>query len=314
MISGLPPLQWLVTFRAVIETGSFVGAAGALNVTPSAVSHQMRALEGRLGCQLFIRARRSVIPTEEALAYAGSLSESFSRIVTATNRIAGGSGLRRLAIHSSPSFATLWLTPRLGRFMAAHPEIDVILFASHEPAKLGEDGFMVDIQYARPVPESCDSIVLADETILPLATPAFIAEHRISEVNDIARVPLIHSKRCVVQWDQWAAKYAHNAMPHHRGPQFDRAHLAISACLAGLGLLLESTLQAGDILREGRLVMPFGPRGIPAVAHRLVYRREDRTHPEIAAFRDWLVDNIAAERAGELPGAATAQRVSRAPT
>lgn len=130
MKRDLPPLNWLATFRAVVETGSFVGAARLLNVTPSAVSHQMRGLESRLGLKLFQRANRAVFPTEAALQYHSGLADGFARIAAATDRISLGRGMRRLAIHASPSFATLWLMPRLKAFIRAKPGCrgDPVLF------------------------------------------------------------------------------------------------------------------------------------------------------------------------------------------
>jgi LysR family glycine cleavage system transcriptional activator len=295
---GLPPLQWLHTFRAVMEAGSFAGAARLLNLTPSAISHQMRALEGVLGRPLFLRVRRRVIPTEEALAYSASIGESFARLVTATSRVAsGGAGVRRLPIHASPSLATCWLVPRLGQFLREHPSIDIALFAGHEPARLGQDGILVDIQYARPVPEDCEAVSLGEELIVPLASPAFIARHRLSAPGDVTRVPLIHSVRCVVQWDQWSARYAPLEPLNPRGLQFDRGHLAVAAAVDGLGLALESMFHARDLLRRGDLALPFGSLGISAVAHRLLYRREDRDNPEIAAFVAWILRAIEEERA-----------------
>lgn len=296
MIGGMPPLQWLLTFRSVMEAGSFAGAAKLLNLTPSAISHQMRALEGMLGRPLFLRVKRSVVPTEEALTYSASIGESFARLMTATSRVAAGAGVRRLPIHASPSFATLWLVPRLGRFLREHPAIDVALFASHEPARLGQDGILIDIQYARPVPETCEAVTFGEELIVPLASAGFIAEHKLTAPPDIRRVPLIHSLRCIVPWDQWSARHAPLVPLNPRGLQFDRAHLALAAAADGLGLALESTLQARDHLGRGALVMPFGPRGIGAVAHRLIYRREDRTNPDIMAFVDWITRSMAQER------------------
>lgn len=296
MLNGMPPLQWLATFQAVIESGSFAGAAKSLGLTPSAISHQMRALEGMLGQRLFLRDKRQVTPTEEALSYATTIAESFARLMAATNRLATGAGARRLPIHCSPSFATLWLVPRLKDFMREHPGIDIALFASHEPARLGQDGILIDIQYARPVPETCEAIVLAEETIVPLASPAFIAEHHISTLSDIARVPLLHSLRCVVQWPQWSARFVPGVTLNPRGFQFDRAHLALASAADGLGIVLESTLQAGTFLSQRRLVMPFGEVGIPAVAHRLLYRREDEGHSEILAFVDWITRAFRSER------------------
>ena len=299
MIGDLPPLQWLLTFRAVMEAGSFAGAAKLLNLTPSAISHQMRALEGMLERPLFLRVKRTVIPTEEALTYSASIGESFARLVTATSRVTSGAGVRRLPIHASPSFATLWLVPRLGQFLREHPAIDIALYASHEPARLGQDGILVDIQYARPVPDSCEAVPLVEELIVPLASASFIAEHRLITPADIARVPLIHSLRCVVPWDQWSARHAPLVPLNPRGLQFDRAHLALAVAADGLGLALELTLQAGDHLRRGALTMPFGPLGIPAVPHRLLYRREDRANPEIIAFVDWVTGLLAQERLSE---------------
>jgi len=293
MIGGMPPLQWLQTFRAVMEAGSFSGAAKLMNLTPSAISHQMRALEGMLGRPLFLRVRRSVVPTEEALTYSASIGESFARLMTATIRVASGAGVRRLPIHASPSLATLWLMPRLGQFLREHPSIDVALFASHEPARLGQDGILIDIQYARPVPEDCEAVVLGEELIVPLASPAFVAAHGLETADDLARLPLIHSLRCVVPWDQWAARHAPFVPLNPRGLQFDRAHLALAAAADGLGLALESTLQARDLLAAGRLVMPLGLTGIAVVAHRLIYRREERDNPEIQAFVGWLMGKIA---------------------
>ncbi len=296
MIGGLPPLQWLHTFRAVMEAGSFAGAAKLLNLTPSAISHQMRALEGMLGQKLFLRVRRSVIPTEEALTYSASIGESFARLVTATSRVASGAGVRRLPIHASPSLATLWLVPRLGQFLREHPTIDIALFASHEPARLGQDGILIDIQYARPVPGDCEAVTLGEDFIVPLASPAFVARAELTAPADIARVPLIHSVRNVVPWDQWAARHAPMVPLNPRGLQFDRGHLALAAAISGLGLALESTIHAHDLLQRGELVMPFGPLGIWAVAHRLLYRREDRGSPEIMAFVEWIMRSMNEER------------------
>lgn len=292
MVGGLPPLQWLVTFRAVMETGSFARAAAELHLTPSAISHQMRALETRLGKPLFLRRNRSVVPTEDAILYSASIGESFARLATATHRVAAQPGARQLPIHCSPSFATLWLVPRLGSFQKACPDIDITLFASHEPAKLAEDDILIDIQYARPVPEHCVAIPLMTERVAPMATPAFAMDMTLAGPADIARVPLIHSLRCVVSWEQWAARYVPASPLNGRGHRFDRAHLALSAARNSLGLVLESNLQAHEALRSGALILPFGDMSIPVVAHRLVYRLADRGHPDIGAFVDWLMGEL----------------------
>jgi LysR family transcriptional regulator, glycine cleavage system transcriptional activator len=293
MPGDLPPLQWLATFRAVMEAGSFAGAGALLNLTPSAISHQMRALESNLGRPLFIRQNRTVVPTEDAILYAESIRESFARLVTATHRVSAGQGVRRLPIHCSPSFATLWLVPRLGSFIAQHPGIDIALFASHEPSRLADEGILLDIQYGRPVAEHCVFIPLVNETILPMISPAFARKIDLTNpASVVTTVPLIHSLRCLVSWEQWSARHAPAALLNPRGLQFDRAHLALAAAADGLGLVLESTFQAQDFLRDGRLILAFGELGLPLVAHRIVYRRQDQSHPEIAAFVAWVMQEM----------------------
>lgn len=292
METQLPPLNWLSTFRTVIETGSFVKAARQLNVTPSAVSHQMRGLETRLGVVLFQRANRAIHPTEAALNYYEALRDSFGKIIAATSRLAAGKGTKRLAIHSSPSFATLILMPRLKSFIRAHPDVDVTLSSSVDPVRIGREGFDIDIQHIRPVPEHCDGLLIAEEMIVPLASPEFLTEHPVQSSADIARAPVIHSLRCAAQWDGWFARYGADLTPPHRGMRFDRSFLALTAAADGFGLTLESTLLAQDFIRSGRLVMPLGAVGLTARSHRLVYSHASRGDATIEAFCTWLREEL----------------------
>lgn len=293
MKRDLPPLNWLSTFRAVVETGSFVGAARLMNVTPSAVSHQMRGLEERLGLKLFQRANRAVFPTEAALQYHSGLADGFARIAAATDRVSLGRGMRRLAIHASPSFATLWLMPRLKAFIRANPEVEVTLSSSNEPVRVGREGFDIDIQHARPVPDDCEAMLIAEELVTPLASPEFMAEQHITSASDIARVPVIHSLRCTAQWDDWFARHGAGLAVPAIGMKFDRSFLALAAAIDGLGICLESTLLAQEFIRSGRLVMPLGPLGVTVRAHRLVTTRASRNDAGITAFRNWIQGELA---------------------
>ena len=283
-LKSLPPLKLLVTFRAVIDHGSFANAARALNLTTSAVSHQMRALEQSLNQPLFLRQNRTVRPTPEALSYNAALLESFAQIASATRRVASRGNRGRLTLHSSPSFATLWLMPRIGEFIHDHPEIDVTLSSGNEPMRLGDDGFMIDI-------------VLAEEIMAPMASPAFVKQHKLKHVTDIERVPFIFSIRCQVQWNQWLDQYASHIPLPTSGMIFDRSYLSIAAAMDGLGLVLDSTLLADHALRTGKLVMPFGPKGIKVISHRLIYRRADRHDPFIMSFIEWITKKLATDSA-----------------
>jgi LysR family glycine cleavage system transcriptional activator len=208
------------------------------------------------------------------------------------------SGAEILALHCSPSFAAQWLMPRLKRFIALHPEIVVRLSSTPDAASLGDEVHDLDIQYARPVPEGCDALVLKEEFIAPLCAPDYMNGTDIRPATaGFENFTLLHSVRNVVQWQDWFAEFAPEKPVSARNMHFDRSFMAIAAAVDGLGLCLESTLIAERELAEGRLVMPFGARGLKAGAHRLVWRRRLETPKKIIAFRDWIF----AELARELP-------------
>jgi len=291
----LPPLRALVTFRAVMETGSFARAAEVLSITPSAVSHQVRMLEQSLKKPLFVRRNRAVYPTQAALGYQAVISESFDRIASASRILGSERSETRFMIHCAPSFATSFLMPRLPTFIARFSELDVTLSSGIGEVRLGPEGFQVDIQHMTTPPDDCESVDLAVESYVPLASPSFCASHAPLTPHGVTRVPLIHSLRCPVDWKQWIRHHG-EGLPPTRGMQFDRSYLALAAAADGLGLALESTLLASDLIDSGRLVLPFGPRGLTAHAHRLVYRRSERADTHIRAFTEWIMDAVSASQ------------------
>lgn len=287
----LPPLRALLAFRAVMEWGSFARAAESLNITPSAISHQVRMLEQNLKQPLFVRRNRTVFPTEVALGYHAAIADGFERIATATQLVGGKRSEVRFMIHCAPSFATTFLMPRLGAFIARFPELDVTLSSGIGPIRMGAEAFQVDIQHMTTPPDDCESIQLARELFVPLASPDFCARHALVPAASVTRVPLIHSLRCPVDWKQWIKRHGEGTPPT-RGMQFDRSYLGLAAAADGLGLALESTLLAGDLIGSGRLVMPLGALGLTATAHRLVYRSKDRGDLHIRAFADWILGSV----------------------
>jgi len=296
-VRDLPPLRALVAFRAVMETGSFVRAAEVLNITPSAVSHQIRLLEETLKKPLFTRRNRAVYPNETALAYHAAISDGFDRIALATRQVGSERSETRFMIHSAPSFATTFLMPRLSSFIARFPELDVTLSSGVGPIRMGPDGFQIDIQHMTTPPDDYEGVELPLEFFVPLASPDFCARHALAGPQTVTRAPLIHSLRCPVDWKRWVGQYGEGHAPT-RGMQFDRSYLVLAAAADGLGLALESTLLAGDLIDSGRLTMPFGARGLTASAHRLVFRRKDRSDPHIRAFVDWTLDALTASKWG----------------
>lgn len=293
-MSDLPPLRSLEAFRTVMRQGSFTQAAETLGLTTAAVSHRIRELERVLGAPLFERRNRSVFATDAAHRYHEALQEGFQRLEAATRIVSQPANAQILALHCSPSFAAQWLMPRLKRFIATHPDIVVRLSSTPDAGPFRDDVYDLDLQYARPVPEGCDSLLVAEESIVPLSAPDYLRPGPWNpRTTSFETMTLLHSVRNVVQWQSWLDVHAPGKAVPARHMHFDRSFMAIAAATDGLGICLESTLIAEAELASGRLIMPFGPREIQARGHRLVWRKRAVLPKKIAAFRDWLVTELA---------------------
>eukprot|EP01036_Dinobryon_divergens_P059179 gene59179-78966_t len=194
-----------------------------------------------------------------------------------------------LYVHSSPSFATLWLMPRLPAFAQANPAISMNLSAAHIHSDFALGPVDLDIRYG--VPQWPDLVVepLFEERILPLASPDFIRTHRLKRIEQLLEVPLIQSNVNVVQWVDWLSAYSDKRPPDRFSLRFDRAQMALDAAALGLGVALESTTIAGRYLGEGSLKPIFGQdKCIRAKAHFAVYPARYGKRPAVEAFLAWM--------------------------
>jgi LysR family transcriptional regulator, glycine cleavage system transcriptional activator len=278
-------------FEAAARLSSFALAADELFVTPSAVSHQIKLLEEQLSIRLFHRLHRTVILTDYGRQYAEEITAAFARIDSATREIGRAAKSDILTIHCTPSFATQWLMPRIARFSAAHPDIDVRLNASSEAVDLISEAVDIDIRYGPRKLQPAGTMVLElpPETIVPLCSPALMAgEHPLRSVADLPHHALIHSEGCLVGWRDWMRLYRKTRLDIGRGPRFDRSFMAISAAVDGLGVCLESLLLAQRELETGRLVAPFGLEGLPVNGYTLNLLKSRAELPKLHSFQDWL--------------------------
>lgn len=289
----LPALNALKAFEAAVRCGSFAHAADELHLTPSAISHQIKLLEDRLGVRLFHRVRRAVIPTDAGQRYYEEVRAAFRRIAAATAELTDSTKNDRLTIYASPSFAAQWLMPRLSHFVATHPQLDVVFSAVPSPFDLRSVDCDVGIQYAQDDGDVVQLIPLPPELIVPMCSPDFLdGARRIRRPEDLAVHALIHSDRCLVRWRQWLELHPGLVLDLDRGLHFDRSFMSISAAVQGLGVCLESTLLAHGELVSGRLVKPLGDDGIEIAGHRVVCLPDKRRLPKVLAFADWLSDAL----------------------
>lgn len=291
MSRKLPPLRGLEAFEAVARHRSVTRAADELALTPSAVSHRLRNLEAHLGIRLFHRAKRSVALSDAGREYLESVSSAFDRIERSSQRLAGGMVSDVLTVHCPPSFAPAWLVPRIGRFLALHPDIDLRIHASPEPVDFFRTDTDVEFRYGNADWAGLVVTQLMEDILTPLCSPTL--RDRLIDLptaERLAAVPLIVSERAPVDWATWF-KTQNLPLPAFRGPRFDRGYLAIQAAAGGLGVALESTVFAASHLGDGRLVRVFDEAfgDLVSGAHTLVYPPVYAGIRKVALFRDWAM-------------------------
>lgn len=287
-MSHLPPTGNLQAFEAVARRRSFALAAAELHLTPSAISHQVARLESQLGVRLLERSAHGVRLSAAGEAYLGRVAGALGAIAAATDDLRQGVS-NSLYLHCTPGVAALWLMPRLRSFSEANPQIALNLSASptHSDFALGQAD--LDIRYG--VPSWPDLVVepLFEEPILPLASPAFIREHRLRRVEQLLEVPLIQSTVSVVQWSDWFGRYSDKRAPERFAARFDRAQLALDGATQGLGVALESATMAAGHLAEGKLRPAFGmDKAVRVKAHFAVYPARHARRAPVEAFLSWL--------------------------
>lgn len=287
-------LTLLRAFEAAARTGSFNVAAAELHLSASAVSHAIRKLETTLAVNLFERDGRKMRLSSDGkalLRYVGSAFDDIKRGI----EFVSARGPKALRVHSAPSFAAQWLTPRLSRFLAVHPDVDIRLSASVDYTRFSTDEFDVDIVYGRPQVEGTVVIPLGEETITPLCAAKLAS--LIHRPEDLFRLALIDSDNKQVRWPDWFAANGLSA-PLTRNMRFDRSFLAISAAANGLGVALESTRLAESEIASGRLVPVLAGQSVDIryVGHYLVFPRVAVRRQTLNAFTDWLTQELGLAR------------------
>jgi LysR family glycine cleavage system transcriptional activator len=286
-------LSCLLAFEAAARRASFAAAAAELNLTPSAVSHQIAKLEELLDVRMFDRSARNIVLTDAGREYMSRVSLALDAIGAATDN--ARKGVRNaLNMHCAPSFASLWLMPRLADFARRHEGVALSLSASATHSDFATGQIDVDIRYGRPNWPHLHVQPIFEERIQPLASPAFMARHRIERPEDLLQLPLIQSVVQVVQWIDWFRSRRVPFAPGQYAYSFDRSSMALDAAVQGLGVACDSSSIAAGHLRDGRLRKVFDERWCLKVqAHFLVCPQRHLQRSEVVDFIEWIRENAA---------------------
>jgi LysR family glycine cleavage system transcriptional activator len=291
MSRNLPPLNALKAFEAAARHVSFTLAAAELNVSHAAVSRHIRELEAWLGAKLFVRTGRGVELTERGSGYVADLTRAFDMLAAATESVSSRRRRRRqpLVVSVEPSFAALWLVPRLGRFTAANPEVELVLDSTSRLVDFTRNEADLGVRYGRGVWTNVASEELTRTNMTPVCSPGLLRTLKSHAPADLAPGLLLQeeSRR---YWNEWL-EAAGVASLSPEGPTLG-LHLTIPAAEAGQGFALADEVIAGDALVGGRLVRPF-PVAIKEYGYYFVRGTDRRETKAMAAFRLWLKGEMA---------------------
>lgn len=309
----LPPLNSLKAFEAAARNLSVKKAAIELNVTSAAVSHQIRTLEEYLDVQLFRRYNRAMELTDVAKAALPKLGEGFDCLAAAVAHLRSQQGGGSLTVSAAPSFASRWLMPRLHRFIAAHPEIDVRISARMRRVSVDGKGDVAEratveawladsavaILYGRGNVPGIKVERLIDLSITPICSPKLLnGDHPLKEPADLRHHLLLHDDTGELYdnepfWTRWLHAAGVADVDINKGPHFSHAVLAFEAAIDGVGVLASMPVLAAEDIASGKLVVPFNLAVNLPDGYYMACNEHADERPPVAAFRNWLRNEAA---------------------
>lgn len=290
MSARLPSLNGLRAFEAAARHLSFTQAASELNVTQTAISHQIKRLEQELGVRLFNRQNRALTLTPEASEYLPGIRAAFNDLRLATDRLLRREDGHVLTVSTLASLAAKWLLPRLSAFQEAHPGIDVRITTSTGLVDFQRDNVDAAIRYGRGQWQGLRADWLMADEVFPVCSPGLLKGDRpLKCPEDLRNHALLHTSNSD-DWRLWLTAAGLPAdLSKQPGITFDMIFMTIQAAIDGIGVAMGRTTYVQDDIARGRLVVPFNI-SLPADAgFYLVSPQARRDPPKLAAFREWLV-------------------------
>ncbi|HVJ43888.1 MAG TPA: transcriptional regulator GcvA [Dongiaceae bacterium] len=312
----LPGLPAFRTFEAAARHRSFSRAAHELNVTPAAVSYLVRDLEAQLNVRLFRRSGRGVGLTEAGEILRDSTAGALEDIERAIERVRHLENQTRINVTTTPSFAMKWLVPRLNRFLARFPDVDVRVDMSRQLVDFSKGDMDLAIRFGIDRHPGLRADRLLTDRLIPVCSPQFLKDGRtLRQPRDLLRLPLIQSdfQAYGETWPTWQMWFELAGLPTTEpkpGLRFNQSVLAIQAALDGQGVALaDESLVAFD-LAAGRLVRPFDIAiSAPTIfAYWIVLPLHQRERTIVDAFRLWLLEEAATGDIAATPASAKSAR------
>lgn len=288
----LPPLVWLRAFEAAARHSSFTAAAEELNLTQSAVSHQVRSLEKHLGFPLFVRLARSVGLTDLGNAYLPPVRKAFEELSASTSGLFGTIGASSITVRAPVSYAVLWLAPLLKSFIDLHPNINIRLCSAVWADALADEKTDVDIQYGDGVWPGYDAEIIQNVGAIPVCLPEMWRGKTEEErLQNLAGENHIHVTGYENLWNKFFRAAQMPNVSGRLGLNVDTSLVALEMAAGGVGPAMVLTIHAEPYLKSGRLIR-LTDVVVPQAHSHYFLRPKDSTHirPEIMVFREWVME------------------------
>jgi LysR family glycine cleavage system transcriptional activator len=297
----LPPLDLLVSFEAVARLGSITRGAAERFITQSAMSRQVQALEAALGTPLFQRHHRALALTDAGQRLLLATRAALAQLGETVASIRAPQARAQLALTTTPSFAGLWLIPRLAGFTREHPGTDVRLDASFERRDLVRDSFDLAVRYG-PVATS-EGERLFGEVLVPVCAPALLRrkQHPLRTPADLAHHTLLQvaaspGGHVPLEWEPWLHQPGQPPLQPQSQLTFNHYNEAVAAAVAGQGVTLGRRPLIDGLLKKRQLVVPFGEATDTARAYFLLLAPGAAARPDAQALATWLRTQAASLR------------------
>jgi LysR family transcriptional regulator, glycine cleavage system transcriptional activator len=304
MLRHIPGLQSLKAFDASARHLNFTRAAAELNVTPAAVSHQIKELEEAVGVPLFQRTSRHMQLTRQGQVLKPAIADALEGITRALQKLRQVENPTQVRVTASPSIAAKWLVPRIDRFLDSVPGADVRIDVSSEPLDFDREDIDVAIRFGEGIYPGLVVEKLFHDTLFPVCSPELLKGAKpMREPKDLLHFTLIHldweAQGAVwPNWRMWMLAAGVKDFNDSRGLHFSQTSLAVQAAVDGHGVALGDSTLVADDLASGRLVKPFelSLRSPAQFAYHLITRRDTAERPMTKAFRNWIIAEAAASQ------------------
>ncbi|WP_083921974.1 LysR substrate-binding domain-containing protein [Kiloniella laminariae] len=295
---NIPPLGSLVAFEAAARHMSFTRGANELGVTQVAISRQIKALEEFLGVGLFERLNRTVRLTPEGVKFQQVVTGSLTQIATTVVDFQKGKGSNYLVVGTTTAFSAYWLMPRLAKFHAAYPEIDLRFAVDDKCVDLRAAGIHVSIRYGSGTWSGLTSTYLCDSEVLPLCSPAYWKAR--PQVDD----PRVLLDEFLIDFDyvidsRWSSWFEHFGVEVDKNPadiSIDAYTSMVQAAQNGQGIALLSSPLVDDLIDNGSLIAPTSlPRQKLSGGYYIVAPRKTDPCPALDIFQKWVLQEMSQE-------------------